>query len=222
MQKDLFSTSRITGLLYLGLALTGMFAFLFAKSKLYVEGDAVATTTNLISNQSLARMGLSAELALVGFQALVAVWFFKLFKKTDMFAAISLTVFGLVNAVAILISNAFWLAALLLALENPDIANNANQVLVLFNLHEVIWIVSKLFFGLWLIPMGYLAGLAKMPRFLGWFLIGGGVGYILSAFMSILTPGLADVNELITIPATIGEFWMIGYLLFKKVTATGK
>lgn len=217
MNKGVFDTGKITGLLYLGLALTGMFAFLFAKSKLYVEGDAVATSTNLATQESLARFGIAAEIALVGFQALVAVWFFKLFRKVDLFASVALAAFGTINAILILITSGFWLSALLVAAGDITQPYVAHQVLTLFQMHESLWVVGKLFFGLWLIPMGYLVTKAQMPKVLGWILIGGGSGYVLSTFLSIVASGMADINEIITIPATIGEFWMIGYLLSKKV-----
>lgn len=80
---------------------------------------------------------------------------------------------------------------------------------------EKFWGVGVLFFGLWLLPMGYVAATSgRMPQVLGWTLLVGGVGYVLSAFLS---NGLAVAPEWLvqglTIPATIGEFWMIGYLL---------
>jgi len=85
-------------------------------------------------------------------------------------------------------------------------------------LHDLVWIVGKLFFGFWLIPMGYLAKLTNMPKPLVWFLIVGGIGYTVSAYLNILTPNISpSIIENITIPATIGEFWMISYLLFKKI-----
>ena len=67
--------------------------------------------------------------------------------------------------------------------------------------------------------MGYVAVSARaMPKALGWALIVGGLGYVLSAFLS---NGLADAPRWLvdglTVPATIGEFWTIGYLLFVGV-----
>lgn len=216
MKKNLlFNTSKITGLLYLGLAITGMLSFLFARQKLFVLGDPLATTNNLINQEALARWGIAWELALVAFQALAAVWFYKLFAKINSFAAISLAFFGMVNAILILVSNAFWLTALSLALRNG--INQAELVFSFFEIHDSLWIVGKLFFGLWLIPMGYLVLKSKMPHLLGWILISGGLGYIISVFFQIISPAsFASIIEPLTIPATIGEFWIIGYLLFKK------
>lgn len=207
------TTARLTGLFYLGLAVTGVFAFLFARDQLYVVGDAAQTTANLIKDETLARFGIAAELLIVGFQALAAVWFYKLFKKKDSFTAGLIAVFGMVNAIAILVASAFWLMAL-----NTALAGGASDtVQLLFEVHETLWQVGAMFFGLWLLPMAYMARAYGMPRVMVWFLVAGGVGYILSTFTGIILPEQTALNEALPMPATVGEFWMIGYLLFKDV-----
>jgi hypothetical protein len=210
MNKVLTDT-RITGLLYLGLALTGVFVFMVVRPQLFVSGDALATSSNLVQKESLARQGVAVELMLVAFQALAAVWFYKLFSKINGFAAGLVAVFGMVNAIAILISSAMWLGALNAAIggEAPSLVFN------LFGMHETIWRVSGLFFGLWLLPMGYLSAKAKVPKVLVAFILAGGIGYILSTFLLILFPSQKPIANMMTLPATIGEFWMIGYLLVK-------
>jgi hypothetical protein len=209
------TTAKITGLFYLGLAISGVFAFLFAKEKLLVDGDAVATSANLIANQGLARFGVALEVALVGFQALTALWFYKLFRAKDGFGAGLIAVFGMVNAVAILIASAMWLSALNVATSGGQ----ADTAYMLFSLHENIWLVASLFFGLWLLPMAYMVKLANMPRPLVWFLVAGGIGYILSTFTAILLPDQTALTEALPLAATVGEFWIIGYLLLKQVKA---
>lgn len=215
--KKFFTDSRLTGLFYLGIAITGMFSYLFARAKIYVPGEAMTTATNLVEMESLAQFGIAAELALVAFQALAAVWFFKLFRKVNDFAAGTLAVFGTVNAIAILISNAFWLSALIISQRAslPITVEQANSIMMMFELHETTWLVSNLFFGLWLLPMGYLAYKAKISNILAWILYAGGTGYVISAFWATLFPA-SSIVDLLASPATIGEFWMIGYLLFNK------
>jgi hypothetical protein len=207
------TTARTTGLLYLGLAATGIVAFLFARNNIFVEGDAVATAANLVQQESLARLGIATEVGVAGFQALVALWFFKLFRKKDSFAAGLLAAFGLVNAIIILASSAMWLTALNNALGGGP----AETSQILFNIHDNLWLVAKLFFGLWLLPMAYLAKLSRMPRPLVWFLTLGGIGYVLSAFTSVLLPGQTALSDALPIFATVGEFWIVGYLLIKPV-----
>lgn len=208
------TTAQTTGLLYLGVAVTGVLAFLFASSQLYVDGNGAETAANVVSREGLARFGLAAELALVVFQALAAVWFYKLFAKADQFHARLIAIFGMVNAIAILIASAAWYGALQSAL-----AGQASQTQLLFDLHNNIWSVSALFFGLWLIPMGYAAKAAKLPVALAWILILGGAGYVLSAFTQVLLPTMTGLTSALPMLATVGEFWMIGYLLFKPVKA---
>jgi Domain of unknown function (DUF4386) len=209
-QTKFLTDTRVTGLFYLGLALTGFFVFLFARSNIYVESDALATSTKLIEKEALARLGIAVELALVVFQALAAIWFYKLFKRVRSFEAGLITVFGMVNAAAILISAAMWLSALNLALSGATA-----EAYNLLHLHESIWLVSGIFFGLWLIPMGYLAAKSNMPRALAGFLITGGVGYILSTLLIILFTGQKTLSDLLILPATVGEIWMVGYLISK-------
>ncbi len=203
--------TRITGILYLGLALTGLFVFLFARSNIFVDGNALVTSTNLIEKENLARLGIAMELALVIFQALTAIWFYKLFRNVDSFASGLIAIFGIINAIAILISSAMWLSAL----SASSMSNQVALVYNLLNLHESIWLVSGIFFGLWLIPMGYATYKAKMPKILAGVLTLGGIGYILSTFILILLPRFVTLSEMLPMFATIGEFWIIGYLLIK-------
>lgn len=207
------TTARKTGLLYLGLAVTGVLAFLFARDQIFVDGDAVATANNLVQQEGLARFGIATEVAVAGFQALAAVWFFKLFRKKVSFAAGLIAAFGLVNSIVILISSAMWITALQVATNGGE----ATLSQLMFDAHENLWLVGKLFFGLWLLPMAYAANAYKMPRGMVWFLTLGGIGYVLSVFTSVLLPEQTTLTELLPLAATVGEFWMIGYLLFKPV-----
>ncbi len=208
------ATARMTGLFYLGLAITGMLGFLVVRPALYVE-DASTTLSNLVEREGLARIGVALELGIVVTQALAALWFYRLFRAVDAFAAGAIAVFGMVNAVAILGSAASMGAAVELA---NDSAGDAGGVRLLALLSENLWAGGAIFFGLWLIPMGLcVLRSGWMPAGLGRILVVGGVGYVVSAFVAYLAPSLSVVAELLTVPASIGEFWMIGYLLWRGV-----
>ena len=60
------------------------------------------------------------------------------------------------------------------------------------------------------------------PRPLGWILILGGIGYLASVFIAVLAPHAGAWIGLLTIPPTIGEFWMIGLLFWKGLRRTSK
>lgn len=214
----LVRTARATGLLYLGLAITGMLGFVVVRAQLVVDGDPAATLANLTDRESLARLGVMLELGIVLTQTLCALWFFRLFRSVDAFAAGCIAVFGVVNAVAIMVSAATLGAAVEIAGgaagSATDDAIAADAVGLLYLVSDQLWAVGGIFFGLWLIPMGWLARRSGwMPSALGWVLMVGGVGYVLSAFAAYAVESAETVTLVLTLPATVGELWMIGYLL---------
>lgn len=214
MNHELVRTARVTGAFYLGLGLSGILGFMVARSALYAEGDAEATFANLIEHETLARLALTGEMAVVVTQVLVALWFFRLFRGVNSFTAGSLATFGLMNAVAILAGAAFTATALGVA--GGDVGGDtAATVQLMFELNESAWGIGQLFFGLWLIPMGRLAVRSGyLPRILGHLLVAGGIVYIAVAFLTYLWPDMPEglTLGLATVP-TAGEFWTIGYLL---------
>lgn len=213
------NTARVTGLAYLGLAVSGLVGFLLIRNQLYVADDAAATAANLVEHEGLARLGIAADLTVVVTQALAAVWFFKLFRAVDAFAAGALAAFGLVNSVVVLVGAMFSTTALEVALDGAAApsGDRAATALLLSDLTGAAWAVGGLFFGLWLIPMGWLTlRSGGMPRALGWLLVVGGLGYILNAYLVHLAPGASAVANAVVVPASVGEFWMIGYLLTRS------
>ncbi|MDG4794945.1 DUF4386 domain-containing protein [Micromonospora sp. WMMD1082] len=205
-------TARTTGLFYLALAVTGALGFLTVRPQLFVAGDAGATLGNLVAHESLARVGIALELLIVLTQTLTAVWFFRLFRTVDAIAAGSIAAFGMVNAIAILGSAALLATATEVA--TGPLGGAADTVQLLYLVSGNLWIVGGLFFGLWLVPMGWcVLRSGWLPRPLGWILVAGGAGYVLSAFVAYLAPGAGIVADLLVVPASVGEFWILGYLI---------
>jgi hypothetical protein len=208
----LIRTARTTGLFYLLLAIGGFLGFLVIRSQLFAADDPAATLAHLVDNPPLARAGVAMELLIVVTQALAAIWFYRLFRTADPLAASGIAAFGLVNAVTILVSAALLATAAEVAVD--PVGDAATTVQVLYLVSGNLWGVGALFFGLWLIPMGScVLRSGWMPRPLGWILIGGGIGYLLSAFIRYLAPEAQVVAGALAYPATVGEFWMLIYLL---------
>jgi hypothetical protein len=208
-------SARAAGAWYLGLAITGA-AFLLIRPAVYDPDDAATTLKNLTTDEGLARLGLAVELAIVVTQALAALWFYKLFRALNPVAAWAVGVFAMVNAVAILASSAAVATALDVAADAGIAPGDdpAATTQLLFRLSESSWGVGALFFGLWLIPMGWVAVTSgRFPRALGWILVAGGVAYVASAFVEYAVDAPAGLVDVLAIPATVGELWMIGYLL---------
>jgi hypothetical protein len=209
-------TARMTGLFYLGLAITGVLGFLIVRPQLFAADDPDATLANLVTHGSLARADVALELLIVVAQAITAVWFYRLFRTVDSLAASGITAFGLVNAVVGLVSAA--LRATAVQVSTDPFGDAGATVHVLYLVGDNLWGVGALFFGLWLIPMGWcVLRSGWMPRALGWTLVAGGAGYVLGAFIGYLAPDAEVLAEAVAYPAHVGEFWMVGYLLIRGV-----
>ncbi len=223
---DLKRTARITGAWYLALGIFGMLSFLVIRPQIHVAGDPAATLDNVVGNEGLAQIGVALELAVVASQAMVAVWFYKLFRSMNPTAAWAVAAFGMVNAAVILVSAAC-MATALSVVADAGLApgtDTAATVQLMYQLSENAWGVGALFFGLWLIPMGHVAATCgRMPVWLGRILMIGGVGYVLSAFLGqAVVAAPSWLAEGLVVPATIGEFWMIGYLLFVGIRPSSR
>lgn len=213
-QQQAIRTARLAGLWYLLLAISGMLGFLLFHGQIFVKDNPAQILNNLIQKESVASIRLVMELIIIVSQSLAAFYFYKLFVNRDATAALALLIWGTVNAVLITISAISMSVAIDLA-HNSTIALQEKLPLiqVLSNIIGEVWSVGGLFFGLWLLPMGYIVIKHKtMPTWLGYTLLLGGLGYLLQTFLK--SAGYQNSYlGLLVMPATIGELWMIVYLL---------
>ena len=216
--------ARWTGAAYLTLAIAGGFTWLGARGQLFVAGDPTETLARLTDNPGLVHLGLAADVLTVVAQALAALGFYALIRRDRPVAALGVAAFGLANALTIFMSAVFNLTALAVVTQ-PSLApggDAAATVGLLYTMSGASWTIGNVFFGLWLIPMGWFAiSTLRWPRVLGWFLIAGGVGYVVAAFIGGLSPELSStVGNALPLPATVGELWMVGYLLSLGIRPT--
>lgn len=214
--RQLVRTARIAGLFYLAMCVAAVFGHFVIPAKIFDPGDAAATLRHLAERETLARLGIAMELGTATFQALLALWLFRLFRSVDAFAAGSIVALGMVNAVAVLGTSALLGSALDVALD-PSLPGAAATAQSMYVVRGQVWQVVSVFFGLWLLPMGLLVLRSGwMPRPLGWLLLAGGAGYVLHVFVVILLPDAASIAAALVWPS-VSEFWMAGYLVVQGV-----
>ena len=98
------------------------------------------------------------------------------------------------------------------------VGSNALALLLLDTQHYGI-LIAQIFFGLWLVPLGYLAFISRLfPKALGVLLVVGGGCYLVDLLALFLVPDFSQtINTLVVIPSAIAEVSMVLYLLVNGV-----
>ncbi|MBT2225686.1 DUF4386 domain-containing protein [Nonomuraea sp. NEAU-A123] len=216
--------ARTAGLFYLIVAIFGGFAHLYVRAKVYVPGDATTTAHNTVANAGLVRVGFVADLVQAPFFLFVAMSLYLLLKHVNKDVARAMVTFVAIAVAITCLNMVHQLAALIVATEAPYATALSPQgsdalVLLMFDLHHYGYLIAQIFFGLWLLPLGYLAYRSRMfPRTLGVLLVAGCGGYLVDTFALFLAPDLgAALNPFVVAPAGIAEIVMLLWLLVKGV-----
>ena len=208
--------ARIAGLLYLILAVLGGWAQLHARGSVLVEGDAARTAANIVEHETLFRLGLVADILMATVFVLLGLVLHRLLHHVDERAATALLVFVSVGAGSILVNLTFHVGALLAA-TRPG--HSADQVLLLLDLHQQGYVLGGVFFGLWLLPTGWLARRSEMlPSWLGTMVMVAGVAWLADPLLAFGLPDApALIRTLVEVPTSVGEFGLMLYLLIRGV-----
>jgi hypothetical protein len=218
--------ARIAGILYLLLAVFNGFAELYLRATVVERGDAAATANNVVANATLFRLGFVSDLAGITCYLLVAMALYVLLKHVNKSVAMAMVTFVAV-AVAIMSANVLnHFAALMVATDGSFAATFGPDgsdalVLMFLDLNSHGYLIAQVFFGLWLLPLGYLAYTSGyFPRALGVLLMVGCVSYLVDLLAMFLFPSFGpSLSPFVLAPAVIAELWMVGYLLVKGVKA---
>jgi hypothetical protein len=214
------STARIAGFLYLLVGIFGAFAEGFVDPKLYVSGNAAATTGNVIANPGLVRIGVVAHLLDGTFFVFVALTLYILLKHVQKNVARAMIVLVALATGVICLNAVFQFEGLRVATDHSytvafgPTGSNA-IVLLLLDMQHYGTFIAQVFFGLWLVPLGYLAYKSVLfPRWLGVVLIVGGVCYLVDLLAAFLVPSIGQImHPFVVIPSAIAEISMVLYLL---------
>jgi uncharacterized protein DUF4386 len=95
-----------------------------------------------------------------------------------------------------------------------------NQLVLLFEAIQTSGgAIDELFWGLWLLPLGYLVFYSGyFPRWLGTLLVIAGLSWITQFFVGLLAPSVGGSEAFLAVGA-LGEFIFIGWLLLVAVRA---
>ncbi|HEY8719070.1 DUF4386 domain-containing protein [Pengzhenrongella sp.] len=221
--------ARITGILYLIVAVFGGFAEFFARATVYVPGDATATAANVVANSELVRIGFVADLVQTTVFLFVGFAFYLLLGHVNRNVARTMVIFVALSVAIQSLNLLHQFMALLVATSETyqaALGSDASDALVLLmlDMHHYGYLIAQMFFGLWLLPLGYLVYRSGIfPRALGVLLAIGCAGYLVDMLAKFLVPEVAaTLSPFVTMPAAVAELAMVGWLLVKGVRIPGK
>lgn len=213
--------ARIAGFMYF---LTIVFALLsieFFPSLLIAEGNISQTITAIKEHPILFQLYLF--MGIFGYLSyqFVAIALFKLLRDIDqtqawimaiiVTASIPVAFMGIIPKVEIFsaIKDSYYLDINHIEQLEVDISQ-------LLQIHHKWYLVSQIFWGLWLIPLGWLVYHSDfLPNFLGIMLIFGCFSYLLSAASPIMFPSFKGsiIDYLLKLCQAIGEIGLCLWLL---------
>lgn len=213
--------SRLAGAIYLAVVVTGLFSLVYVPSRISVSGDAHATINNIVTHGFLFRAGIAAFLIKQVAFLLLPLALFKLLRPVHQGMALIMVALAVASVPIALVSLANRLDAL-------DMLGGAyshalspiqleSQAMLSLNAYGNGLLVTTLFWGLWLLPFGYLVIRSGfLPKVLGFFLILGGLGYVTQVFWQVLIPSVS-FPDFILFPAAVGEIGICLWLLLAGV-----
>jgi len=202
-------TARTAGIFYLVLAICGGFAEFFVRQALIVRGDAAATASNILANESVFRLGVVGELLGQVVFVMLVLALYRILKHVDkrqavlmvsfVLVAVTITAFNMLNQYAglHLLTDASFLQAF-------DAGQRQALALTFLDMHQAGYMIAQVFFGLWLLPLGNLICKSGfLPRVVGGLLVLAGVGYLVDVATFFLLPNFG---------VTLSEFTFVGEL----------
>jgi hypothetical protein len=219
---ELKRNAHIAGLIYVLLVITGMISLVYVPGQIMVLGDNAQTLVNLRASESLFRFGLIAGLTCQVLYILLPLALFRLLKSVDEPKARLMAILAIVSVPIAFVaySHKFDVLSLLNSsgvLAGIEAAQIDAQILLALASYSNTISLASLFWGLWLLPFGYLVFKSGfLPKILGLFLMAGCFGYIITLIGSTLWPAAytaSGISSFISIPSAIGEiciaFWLL-------------
>ncbi len=213
--------ARVAGLLYVLTGIPGAFSLMYVPQTLIVPGNATATANNILASEMLFRIGIvSGLISGAAFIFLVRALYRLLNGVSKTHASLMVTL--VLVSVAIGFLNEVNSIAALILFRGADFLSVFDKpqrdalAMLFLRLHSQGNFVNEIFWGLWLFPFGVLVMRSRfLPRILGVLLIVNCFGYLAASLTWLLLPSYGNVVFRATLPALLGELWIVLWLLIR-------
>lgn len=214
-------TARTAGFLYLIVVVTGIFSLAYIPARITLSGSAAQVVGSLTDLETLYRVGIMAGVLCYTAFLVLPLVLHKLFSPYGKHAAILMVVFAVVSVPISFVNiyHQFEVLSLLSGAENLSAFSTEQrhaQVMQTLDDYRKGLLINKIFWGLWLLPLGYLvlkSGI--LPKVLGVLLMIGCVGYLVDFAGTVMFPAYKEsvLAAYVTTPAALGEIGTCLWLL---------
>jgi hypothetical protein len=213
--------ARTAGLIYLMVVLTGIFSLMYVPNQLINWNDAASTFHNISTEQTLFRYGILGHVICYTSFFMLPLALYRLLHKVHhkvacimillVFVSVPISFMNLTHKLTVLniINDTQYQA-------NFTIAELQSQVMFYLNQYDNGVLLVSLFWGLWLLPFGYLVFKSKfLPKVLGVLLMLGFFGYTVNFIGHIIIEdyNILGIAKYISMPASIAEIGTCLWLL---------
>jgi Domain of unknown function (DUF4386) len=217
------AVARLAGLFYLVLCATAFFG-VYAHARVVKSNNATETADNIRKSTTLFRFGVVSDLMQATFFLFTVMALYVLLKHVNQFVAAAMVLIVTVSVAIQSLNMLFQYTAIVVATgkdysQSFGKAGSEALALLFTNMQENGFFIAQIFFGLWLLPLGYLMIKSKyVPRLFGVALNIAGVSMIIEFFAHFLSPGFADnIKPFTGTLAAVGEIPFFLWLVIKGV-----
>lgn len=196
--------ARLAGIGYLVLAFAALPDML--RRTLFIMGDAAATSRNILANATVFRMSILGDIVTEVAFLLIALCLYSLLKEVRRGAARAMLSMVVIAVTMTIFNTGTEIAAISLFETNDQIHG-----ILLLRVYQALIIPTSVFFGLWMLPLGYLfIKSGFMPKTLGIILMIGSSGYVIHAVFRIIAPSISEQFVLLSVVAEVATIiWLL-------------
>jgi len=213
--------ARIAGAIYLSMVITGPFTLLYIPAKLIVRGNAAATADNILTHETLFRLGIVGDLFTPVIFICLGIALYRLLSGVNKTWASLMLAFVVVSSTVGFLNVLNNIAALTLFHGTDFLAvlekSQRDALGYLFiRLHSQGNLINEIFWGLWLFPFGLLVFRSGfLPRFIGVWLMVNGFGWVVLSITALFFPPYYETAFRMAQPVLFGELAIMLWLLIK-------
>lgn len=208
--------ARIAGVCYL-LLIGAAFNEGYVIPHIVSSGDPTATADHIRASVGLFRAGVIGDLLAGTFWVVLAMSLYLLLRHVHQLAAGAMVVFAAVGGGIQVLNQLNQYTALSIATSDSyshafGTSGADGLALVFADMQHNGQVIDSIFFGLWLVPLGYLVIRSSyFPKAIGVILIAGAACYIADTFA--ILGDLGSLGDFLIIPAGLGELTFLVWLL---------